>query len=719
MKIIMWAPLLACVLLTANFAFANGGDTCPGPLINSIPYFDSTGNTTNMNGDYAHCGAFAASRDVVYSMNLSCDYTVTASLCGSSLSSVLEVRTTGSCPGDSLVGCNSNTVCPTGNSRGVVTFHATAGVNYYILVYGRCSPVIGCFFGNYQLFVNGTPDVPANDQCPGPLISSVPYNDQGGTCGANSDYANCAYPTSPDVVYTLNLPECRIITVSLCGSNFDTQLTVNAGGSCPGTNPVVCSDDTICNGVASFQSVVRFLAQRNVNYYILVSGFGLATGHYMLNVDGPLYVTPNDFCPGATIPDVANFGNYFDAGITTCAHHDFDLTTGSFCYTTTSGDVVYNYTPPTCQSLTATLCGSGYDTELNVRAGGGCPGAVSIACDDDYVCSAGHTLQSQVTFDGYAGVTYYVIISGYQGAEGGYVFSLNYNGPMATPAADVCPGVLIPALPYTDIASTSCMVHNYHNFQNNTSRDAIYSYASPSCQNVSVSLCGSGYDTGISVYRDGSCPGTTLVAGNDDSYCGGNATVQSNVAFQANPGITYFIIVHGFSTASGPYVLNMTGQPCNELARVDSLVIQSFYPPDPDVQISWASQGPAYYYYVYRSPDWGNLLNPANRVDSTTDPYFYNSGVLNLPGISMYYAVTAAPLPSLLAQGGNSEGTAQIDKATASPTSEAVFVQTSLLRDAEIAMEKAPAPPVYEYFPALTKYNSTYTPNPSKSSPLR
>jgi hypothetical protein len=73
------------------------------------------------------------------------------------------------------------------------------------------------------------------------------------------------------------------------------------------------------------------------------------------------------------------------------------------------------------------------------------------------------------------------------------------------------------------------------------------------CQSYTASLCsGTTYDSKIRVFS-GSCTGLTCVTGSDD-FCGS----QSEVTWTATQGTTYYILVHGWSTASGPFSLNLT-----------------------------------------------------------------------------------------------------------------------------------------------------------------
>jgi hypothetical protein len=92
-------------------------------------------------------------------------------------------------------------------------------------------------------------------------------------------------------------------------------------------------------------------------------------------------------------------------------------------------DVWYAYVPPAAGSLTVDLCGSSYDTTLQIFDGtAGCGGA-SLGCNDD---SCG--LQSSLTITVAACTPYYIRVGGFNGATG--TFTMNVNGP----AGPACPG---------------------------------------------------------------------------------------------------------------------------------------------------------------------------------------------------------------------------------------------------------------------------------------
>lgn len=91
----------------------------------------------------------------------------------------------------------------------------------------------------------------------------------------------------------------------------------------------------------------------------------------------------------------------------------------------------------------------------------------------------------------------------------------------------------------------------------NDAANVFYTYTgSGALENVTLSLCGSGYDTSIAVYT-GACGGLICYANNDDS-CG----TQSVVTFLSDGTSTYTIMVEGWNaTSTGVFVLDVSCAP--------------------------------------------------------------------------------------------------------------------------------------------------------------
>jgi hypothetical protein len=85
--------------------------------------------------------------------------------------------------------------------------------------------------------------------------------------------------------------------------------------------------------------------------------------------------------------------------------------------------------------------------------------------------------------------------------------------------------------------------------------DIWYRYTASCTGDVTVSLCGSGYDTKLAVYGD-TCPtGASAIACNDDN-CGG--TTQSELTFSAVAGSEYLIRIGGYNGAMGTGTLTIS-----------------------------------------------------------------------------------------------------------------------------------------------------------------
>ena len=81
-----------------------------------------------------------------------------------------------------------------------------------------------------------------------------------------------------------------------------------------------------------------------------------------------------------------------------------------------------------------------------------------------------------------------------------------------------------------------------------------YCYTAPGSGPVTVSLCGSHYDTLVAVYRGCSCdPGQRVLMAYNDDFCG----LQSQLVFDAGAGESYLIEVGGYANRSGTGVLSI------------------------------------------------------------------------------------------------------------------------------------------------------------------
>jgi hypothetical protein len=128
---------------------------------------------------------------------------------------------------------------------------------------------------------------------------------------------------------------------------------------------------------------------------------------------------PNNNCANAI---AVTTGTY--TGSTANATRDGSASCGS---SSTTKDVWYKHTAPRSGTLRVNTCGSGYDTVLSLHSA--CPGTTSnqLTCNDDCGGSPCGGVASCISRSVTSGVTYYIRVSGYNGASGS--FTLSVTGP--------------------------------------------------------------------------------------------------------------------------------------------------------------------------------------------------------------------------------------------------------------------------------------------------
>jgi hypothetical protein len=138
----------------------------------------------------------------------------------------------------------------------------------------------------------------------------------------------------------------------------------------------------------------------------------------------------NDACPPTDVPHFPPY-RFTDSGTTVGRANNFTT-----CISNTAPDVIYTYTTITNQRVMISLCGSGYDTALELRRDGACPGTTQVACNDDNgpACQG---LQSSIFAVLDSGVTYFIIVDGWGSSAGSYTLNMFDVGPCVT---EVQPG---------------------------------------------------------------------------------------------------------------------------------------------------------------------------------------------------------------------------------------------------------------------------------------
>ena len=326
------------------------------------------------------------------------------------------------------------------------------------------------------------------------------------------------------------------VTVSLCGSSFDTKLAVYYGcGSIPTSGDLLqCSDD-LCGR----QSEVTFDVYTGQQYLIEVGGYNiLESGSGVLNItcdDNPGYRPSND--------------DWFNADWVSSLHGlDVDTTHATL---DGPGDCVENpniwycYTASSTGEVTITLDGNWIDVELAIYEDYN----IFPTWDNRIFCENIRGHQPQITFDAIAGQDYLIEIAGSTDAN----FPHFPPTPIGVPNDDCYNAKLIGNV--TDLMFDTSNATYDGPGHCMTGPNIWYIYNATCTGNATVSLCGSSYDTKLAVYNGGGCNPSfsKLIECNDDS-CGW----QSEVTFDVVGGQKYLIEVGGFGDNTGEGLISIS-----------------------------------------------------------------------------------------------------------------------------------------------------------------
>ncbi|QOI99124.1 MAG: hypothetical protein HRU70_00910 [Phycisphaeraceae bacterium] len=386
----------------------------------------------------------------------------------------------------------------------------------------------------------------AGDECSAPtvIVAGVPAS--GSTVGATSTpgipAAHCAGTSElgPDNWYTFTAPANENYVFSLCGSTYDTALSL--WSACPdgALLPLACNDD-----FCGLQSQLTRAMTAGETILIRVGGFSAAAGNYTLSVSGPTPPPANDDCANAIAVGLGS-----TSGSTISASNDGSTS----CVTALSPDVWYTFTAPASTTYAFDTCASpGFDTVLSAydQCGG-----TELACNDDMSSAqcAISGLRSRITLDMTQDQTVVIRVGAFGAAVTG-AFVLNVSEvtpPPPPPANDDCANAVAIADGDTPIntvsatgdgtpTNTGCGIgSSFHN-------DVWFVYEAACNGTVTVSTCDASYDTIIAAYG-ADCPtepDTAIVC--DDDGCDSPNTLASRMTFAVTAGQSYLIRVGSFS----------------------------------------------------------------------------------------------------------------------------------------------------------------------------
>lgn len=143
-------------------------------------------------------------------------------------------------------------------------------------------------------------------------------------------------------------------------------------------------------------------------------------------------------------------------------------------------------------------------------------------------------------------------------------------GPLGVPANDLCTNAQVVGIPSSTAGTTVDATFDSAGTctTTNTAPGVWYTFTPAQGGIFRASTCNAAnYDTKISVFG-GSCGALGCIAGNDDAI--GCSGFTSQVDFAAAAGSPVYVLVHGFSTATGSFTLSLSQlavAPANDLCE--------------------------------------------------------------------------------------------------------------------------------------------------------
>ncbi len=209
-------------------------------------------------------------------------------------------------------------------------------------------------------------------------------------------------------------------------------------------------------------------------------------------------------------------------------------------------EVVFTFTRPQDQRIRLDTTGSLSDTVVYVRTNCADPNS-EVACnDDDFL------FESVVEMDAVGGQQYFAFVDGGLLGSGPFFLTFEPGAPVEPPPAASCDEVEVLAgfgryeadtggLP--DDQDGSCVP--------DAGREKVWGFTLEQGGPVVLDLSDSDFDTVLSVRTACDAAGSEVDC-NDD----GGVGTRSRLAFDADPGVEYFVVAEGFRGAAGHVVLD-------------------------------------------------------------------------------------------------------------------------------------------------------------------
>lgn len=401
-------------------ALAGGSDACATPelIASGTTAFDTSAATTGTQGQGESACNFSGNtgitRDVWFRFVAPSSGVANVTTCSTtSIDSKIAAYAGAGCPTSGALAC-SDDACAL---QSTIAFSVVAGASYVLQV----GVYPGAAGGAGTLTLGVVPSAP-NDECAqaSVIAGAGPHafdNAQAsaGTQG-QSDAACFALGSTNvarDVWFTWTAAQTGFHELSLCGgTSLDTKVAIYAGAGCPVGAALACNEDR-----CGLQSALCFAATSGATYTIQIGASPTANGggsgtFTVLASSG----ATNDDCANAAV--IAGFGPFaFDASsATTSCQGQSNALCNFYGEPGIARDLWFRWTAPSTGTFEVSTCGTSgnVDTKIAVYAGGGCPAAAAVACDDDGCGTFGG--EARACFAAQTGETFTFQIGSYPGA---------------------------------------------------------------------------------------------------------------------------------------------------------------------------------------------------------------------------------------------------------------------------------------------------------------
>eukprot|EP00163_Fabomonas_tropica_P007073 TRINITY_DN1670_c1_g1_i1.p1 TRINITY_DN1670_c1_g1~~TRINITY_DN1670_c1_g1_i1.p1 ORF type:complete len:1432 (-),score=506.63 TRINITY_DN1670_c1_g1_i1:85-4380(-) len=359
------------------------------------------------------------------------------------------------------------------------------------------------------------------------------------------------------------------VIASTCSkyTTFDTQMTLYAG-SCDRLQCVTGNDDVAKCGK---RSLIRFNANPNVQYYILVHGYKQQAGQFKLWWAGPKTQPARPTNPGCLAASTMSLP-FVDRSKTNNAPIPRRGVLAKCGGPVHSGPAKWYKLPAGSEGVfTASTCSriTNFDTQITVYS-------TENSCNGAFTCVAGNDDQtdkkcgprSTISFKAEKNKEYFVLVHGYRTQVGNYELKVTKQGGGVGPGtltggcakaralpidAEVSGSTTGAPTPRTGLlAKCGGPAH--------TGPAVWFRVPAGYTGRLDLSTCDpvTNFDTQMTVYEGPSCGGPfKCITGNDDQEdkkCG----PRSTLSFTAEATKQYWVLVHGYKLETGNFKLRVS-----------------------------------------------------------------------------------------------------------------------------------------------------------------